>query len=144
MGIIDKQTVETTTQKVKRGVRRAFIIGLLLSIVGLLIFGWVAWSANYSEGARVGTIRKFSKKGFVFKTYEGELDLGYMAAVPANMSEGQIWKFSVDASNADVIKAIDEAQVSKGKVKIQYNEKYWRIPMRGDTKYFVTKAEVVQ
>ena len=41
----------------------------------LMVYGWYSWEYNftYSEGERVGVVQKFSKKGNVFKTYEGEL-----------------------------------------------------------------------
>ena len=46
------------------------IIVLIVGVGGYFLFG------NYSDGYRAGTMIKFSKRGVMFKTYEGELNLG--------------------------------------------------------------------
>lgn len=46
---------------------------MLKKLSSLIIMGTVLASCNFSEGERSGSVVKFSKKGFIFKTYEGEL-----------------------------------------------------------------------
>jgi hypothetical protein len=63
----------------------------LLLIVVALIAAWTAFSLSwaYSEGDRAGVLQKFSKKGWLCKTYEGELALYIVGGVAP-----QIWAFS--------------------------------------------------
>ena len=77
---------------VKRGGRRfARILGLLLALVVLLavLWTWFSLSWAYSEGERAGVLQKFSKKGWLCKTYEGELAQYVVGGVSP-----QIWYFS--------------------------------------------------
>jgi hypothetical protein len=114
---------------------------LLATLVGGLFFLF-AYKASYSEGNRTGRLMKFSKKGYIFKTYEGTLDL-------ANISRNQngviasTWDFSVIAENDEVAKQMDKAMTENKYVKLHYEEKYFQFSWRGDTKYFVTKVEIV-
>ena len=97
---------------------------IVLWIIGLTITGTVlvilfALYGNYSSGERAGQVIKMSKKGYVFKTNEGQLNTG-------DIQQG-IWNFSV----------------KKSEPELHYDEKYVQIPFLGDTKYFVTKVEVL-
>lgn len=65
---------------------------LLLPVLALLIGGawtWFTLSWSYSEGERAGVLQKFSRKGWICKTYEGELALYIVSGVAP-----QIWHFS--------------------------------------------------
>jgi hypothetical protein len=114
---------------------------LLTTLFGGLFFLF-AYKASYSEGNRTGRLMKFSKKGYFFKTYEGTLDL-------ANISRNQngviasTWDFSVIAESDEVAQQIDKAMTENKYVKLHYEEKYFQFSWRGDTKYFVTKVEIV-
>ena len=115
-----------------RTVRR-FIISLtiaaaiLLTAYLVIAFGW-----GYSEGDRAGYLQKFSKKGWICKTYEGELA---MTTVPGVAPI--IWPFSVwDEEVATQINAL----LGK-KVVVHYHE-YRTIPTScfGETSYFVDRV----
>src|SRR5882757_4172225 len=74
--------------------RRKFILGgtllVLLPIAGIVLYTFVTLSWSYSDGDRSGLLQKFSRKGWLCKTHEGELSLSYtpgMAPV--------LWYFSV-------------------------------------------------
>jgi hypothetical protein len=75
------------------GMRRAFgrivLIGLLLALVIGALWTWFALSWAYSEGERAGVLQKFSRKGWLCKTYEGELAQYVVGGVAP-----QIWYFS--------------------------------------------------
>ena len=58
-----------TTKKVSI----AFIIFLLAGALLLAAYTWLALSFSYSDGERAGYLQKFSKRGWVCKTWEGEL-----------------------------------------------------------------------
>ncbi|MGH8186690.1 MAG: hypothetical protein ACREUC_09015 [Steroidobacteraceae bacterium] len=64
---------------------------IVLLLVGLLavLWTWFTLSWAYSDGDRAGVLQKFSKKGWICKTYEGELALYVVGGVAP-----QIWYFS--------------------------------------------------
>lgn len=91
----------------------AVTIALLLLIAIGAAWTWVALSWAYSEGERAGVLQKFSRKGWVCKTYEGELALYVVGGVAP-----QIWYFSTrDAALAEkLFGAVGE------RVQIHYKE----------------------
>ena len=106
-------------------------IGLLVIIVLAIGVGVIATMGSFGEGSRAGELFKFSKKGMIFKTYEGELSISSKGAM------GEKWAFSVNGNDAELIKQMEN---SMGKnVTLHYNEKYVQMSWAGDTKYFITK-----
>lgn len=107
------------------------ILGSLLAIY-LLWFAFVYY-VPYSEGTRAGELIKFSNKGVIFKTYEGEISQG--------ISGAQIFSFSVLDNETDVI---DKLNVYQGTyVKLTYIERYSTFSFWGDSKYFITDVSQV-
>lgn len=89
---------------------------------------------NYSEGYRTGELIKFSNKGYIAKTWEGEISQG--------ISGAQIFSFSVMDHQKEVIQ---ELQKNQGKyVKLKYEEKFGTFFFWGDTKYFITEVHLEQ
>jgi hypothetical protein len=76
---------------IRRGPRFGRILLILLVLVLLLGAAWTWFSLSwaYSEGERAGVLQKFSKKGWICKTYEGELAQYVVGGVAP-----QIWYFS--------------------------------------------------
>ncbi|MGR7811904.1 6-phosphogluconate dehydrogenase [Lacinutrix undariae] len=105
------------------------IIALLLVSAGYFAF---IYYASYSEGVRAGELVKFTSKGYLFKTWEGEISQG--------VSEAQIFKFSVEEKDKEVIEALTNYQGQM--VKLTYFERYKTLFWMGDTKYYVTKVEL--
>jgi hypothetical protein len=68
---------------------RILMILLVLVVVIAALWTWFSLSWSYSEGERAGILQKFSKKGWICKTYEGELALYVVGGVAP-----QIWYFS--------------------------------------------------
>ena len=116
-------------------------VALLIIVLVVAGLGWFAFAADYSEGYRVGQIIKLSHKGFVFKTWEGTLDFGYLQQDPSAGVATRLWDFSVRDSDEGVRRDIDSAISANAKVKLYYREKYFLWPWLGDTKYFVYKVE---
>lgn len=115
--------------------RSLLIIGLLLLVGGAGYYFWRTYTI--SEGSRTGTLFKISKKGVVFKTYEGQLHLGGSQFMSSDQS---VWDFSV--KNAAVY---EQLQQYEGKtVKLHYKELVDPFPWQGDTKYIVHRAEAVK
>lgn len=108
--------------------RKFVVYAILIVVVVGGLFLAILYNATYSEGNRSGELIKFSNKGYVFKTWEGEISQG--------LSGNQIFAFSVLDSDAQIIKELQDLQ---GKyVKITYIERYKTLPWWGDTVYFVT------
>jgi len=103
---------------------------LLVTAYTLFVLNW-----SYSDGERVGYLQKFSRKGWLCKTWEGEVVL---ATVPGSMPEK--WSFTV--RRASVVEAMNSA-VGK-RVQLHYTE-HRGIPTScfGDTNYFVDAVTVV-
>jgi sulfopyruvate decarboxylase TPP-binding subunit len=117
-------------------------LSALLTLAGLAAYYW-----TYSEGYRVGTVIKFSHKGYVFKTWEGQIDLGFIAPsveTGTGPIATRLWDFSVHDKDVEVRKMLDKAISQNRRVKLHYHEKLWHVSIWGDTKYFVTKAEVTE
>lgn len=76
---------------VRRGFRfgRVIVIALVLAVLVAGLWTWFSLSWAYSEGERAGLLQKFSTKGWVCKTYEGELAQYIVGGVAP-----QIWYFS--------------------------------------------------
>lgn len=85
----------------------------------------------YSEGTRAGELIKFSNRGVIIKTWEGEISQG--------ISGAQIFQFSVLDQNTEVIQQLKDYQGEY--VKLTYIERFGTFVFWGDTKYFVTKVE---
>ncbi len=112
----------------------------ILFIILLLLIGFGAFMfyANFSEGVRSGVLMKLSKRGVIFKTDEGQLNIG---GFDQTSDEGvsNVWDFSV--TDKAVLEQLEDAMDNSQKVKLLYKEKYITLPWRGDTKYFVYEVE---
>lgn len=115
----------------------AALVVLILLGLGYYLFG------NYSDGYRAGTVIKLSRKGLIFKTYEGELNLGMgIHDAGSSVSVSNLWNFSVKSSDTECLAMLDSAMLSGKRAKLHYREKFVAVPWRGDTKYQVYKVEL--
>jgi hypothetical protein len=106
-----------------------WLLGLLVLVS--LLYVLIIMFYTYSDGERAGTLYKFSHKGYVFKTYEGELNIGGVNQMIIN--DKSIWTFSV-ATDSIAKKLIS----AEGKyVRLHYDEKLRTLPWRGESKYIV-------
>ena len=105
----------------------------LIVLLFVLFFGYFAfiYYVPYSEGVRSGELIKFTKKGVVFKTWEGEMSQG--------ISGAQIFKFTVANKNKEIIKTMENLQGRY--VKLSYEERYKAFFWWGDTPYFIDAIE---
>ena len=110
------------------------VVVLVLAIGSYFVFG------NYSQGTRAGTVVKMSHRGVIFKTYEGQLNLGGFSGETGSPASS-LWDFSVDGSKDELIKQLEDASLNGKRVKLYYNEKFYNFSWRGDTKYFIYKVE---
>ena len=124
-----------------RGRRRRWpliLVGALLVVPALLLAAWTAITLNYtySQGDRAGYIQKLSQKGWICKTWEGELA---MVNVPGAAQE----RFPFTVRSDSIAKLMTSMMGSR--VAITYEE-HRGIPGScfGETDYFVTNAKAVQ
>jgi len=114
--------------------KRVFLALLILVVLpSLWTMGALRWS--YSDGERAGWVQKLSRKGWVCKTWEGELALVSQPGAPLEKFPFTIWDETV----------ADELNRHIGKrVALHYEEKVG-LPTScfGDTRYYITKVTAV-
>ena len=120
---------------------RQKVVLIAVAVVVLIVGGFAAyvWSAlhlSYSKGERSGYVQKLSKKGWVCKTWEGEMA---MVSIPGTTPE--IFNFSV---RDDAIAAKLNQTIGK-RVAVSY-EQHKGVPTQcfGETDYFVTDVKAVE
>ncbi len=128
----------------KKTIKKILWITLSVILIGGLSFGAIAIVGSYSDGSRVGKIVKFSKKGYFFKTYEGQLNVGGFAKDEEGDISPNVWSFSVDRGDDEIREAIDNAMDKSLEVKLHYKEKFFQFDWRGETEYFISDVEIVE
>ncbi|MEM9930757.1 MAG: hypothetical protein AAF840_13105, partial [Bacteroidota bacterium] len=133
-------SVDKGVKGTKRFVKKLFLGLFLLALIGGGIYMIYA-NYTFSEGTRSGYLIKISKKGYVFKTYEGQLNLGGFGEGGADEGiVGNTWEFSV--AKDDVYEQLGKMEGKK--VTLHYREIMDAMPWQGDTNYFITKVEAVE
>jgi len=121
---------------------KKFLIRALIAILVLFI-GWILFVsyAKYSDGVRSGIVVKISKKGVLFKTAEGQLNLQSFGAVKRDSNQlSEVFEFSVESDADDVYRALEEVSLTGERVSLHYVQRYAGLPWKGDTKIFVEKV----
>ena len=115
---------------------RGFILPLLavLLIIVVLagVYGMIVWKWSYSEGERAGVVQKFSRKGWVCKTWEGELN---MVVLPGALPEKFFFTVWDDGVAASINRNVGR------RVTLHYEEKVG-LPTScfGETRYYIKKV----
>lgn len=110
------------------------ILKISLGLFLLIIIGYFGYSQlSYSDGYRSGQLVKISRRGVIFKTHEGTLNLS-----PSGIMTP--WEFSV--KNAEVAGQIQQLE---GKlVQVHYVQRYQVFFWQGETEYIVDGVEPVK
>jgi hypothetical protein len=111
---------------------------LAILIFFLAIFVYIKYFYTYSEGYRAGLLQKFSNKGIIFKTYEGELILSSVASTSNVALASEKFQFTVLKKNVNIM--YDTLQGKN--VIVHYIEKKGPLPWRGDSRYLVDSIAV--
>ncbi len=113
-----------------------FIVVPIVLILLAIAYGFLMWNWSYSSGERVGIVQKLSKKGWICKTWEGELN---MIVLPGGLPEK--FQFTVwdDAVAAEI------NRLAGRRVALHYEEKVG-LPTScfGDTRHYVTRVKVLE
>lgn len=116
------------------------ILKWLAFFIVLFVATFVYWKYfyTYSEGYRAGLLQKFSSKGNMFKTYEGEMILSSVSSSKdvAIASE----KFLFSLSNKSLVRQFDTLQGEN--VIVHYRQKNAVVFWRGDSPYLVDSVRV--
>jgi hypothetical protein len=116
---------------------RLWLAGFLILMVALAAgYTWLTLNWSYSSGERAGYVQKFSQKGWLCKTWEGELAI---VAIPGSLPE--IFKFTV---RDDKVATAINTEMGK-RVSLSY-EQHVGIPSTcfGETGYYVSKIHAVE
>ena len=111
-------------------IRKILVYGILAIVLATSAYIAALYYATFSDGTRSGELIKFSHKGYIFKTWEGELSQG--------LSGSQKFAFSVMDNQPEVIA---QMKANQGKfVRIEYIERYGTFSWWGETNYYITKV----
>ena len=110
------------------------VLPLVVLVALLVLYFWAALSWSYASGERAGWVQKLSKKGWICKTWEGELAL---VSLPGTMPEKFDFTIFDEAAAERVTKAMGK------RVSLHYEQKVG-LPGScfGDTRYYVTGVTV--
>lgn len=126
-------------KSIARKLKVTLFVLALLAVAGLAFFVF----GHYSEGYRGGTLIKLSKKGIVFKTLEGQLNVGTFLDNGINKPLSPIWDFSVK-NDKSLFDTLNHAILTNKRVKLHYDEMFIRLPWRGETEYLVDQVEIIR
>ncbi|MBP9070471.1 MAG: 6-phosphogluconate dehydrogenase [Bacteroidia bacterium] len=126
------ESATQTSPAPKRPFRKILLISLLIIAFCFWIFYLICGMA-YSEGTRSGILTKVSKKGYVFKTREGELIIGGVNQGDGAILPATVFKFSV--SDEETYLKLDSLQGRK--VIVTYKQVIKNFFWQGETDYFI-------
>lgn len=115
---------------------KIILISLVSIIVLALLFFFIC-GMSYSDGSRSGVLTKISRKGYVFKTYEGDLNIGGFNDGNGTIMPNSVFKFSVH--DQLTYKKLEELQGKR--VVISYEQVIKNFFWQGETDYFVIEVK---
>lgn len=110
-----------------------FIAGIVWLVVAL------SGGFNFSNGYRDGYVQKFSEKGWVWKTHEGEMAMAGFRGNKNGVSS--IWSFSV--LDDDVRKQLEDV-TEEDHVRLHYKQYWGVLPWYGDSQYRIVRVEKLE
>jgi hypothetical protein len=118
----------------------ACVLGLSVVVGGCAVGCAVGCRHQYSDGKRVGTVTKFSRKGVFLKSWEGEMALSGLRGGEHGPA-ANLWEFT--ATDPAVIEQLQAVQESAQTARLHYTQTLFYNPFVRDTTYTVNKAEVL-
>jgi hypothetical protein len=138
MAILTPPTEPVKKSTFVNKVKRFFIWLILLFVLILSVSVYFKYFYTYSEGYRAGLLQKFSHKGNIFKTYEGEMILSSVSSTSNVAIASEKFIFSV--INKDIVRTLDTIQGRT--VIVHYTQKKRPAFWRGDSEYLVDSVKV--
>jgi hypothetical protein len=130
-----KSPVMSGIKNIVKKVLKWFLI--LIVVLGISMFYW-KYFYTYSEGYRAGLLQKFSHKGAIFKTYEGEIILSSVSSNRDVTLASEKFLFTV--TNKSLVRQFDTLQGQS--VIVHYRQKNAPVFWRGDSSYLVDSIKV--
>jgi hypothetical protein len=115
---------------------------MFILLIIIISAGFVFWKYyyTYSNGYRAGLLQKFSHKGNIFKTYEGEMIL---SSVSSNMNVAiASEKFYFSVTNSTLARQLDTIQGQM--VIVHYRQKNGALFWNGDSEYLVDSVKRIR
>lgn len=113
------------------------IAGILVALLGAGLSG-----CSRSEGSRAGIVTKFSHKGNLTKSWEGEMVMGGMRvgtdSEGSSMLQANVWQFTVTDPN--IVEQVKEALRQGYRVELEYKQTMMHNPLKRDTSYTIIKV----
>jgi len=114
--------------------KKVLIWGSIIAIALISFIVYWKYYNTFSEGNRSGILQKFSRKGNIFKTYEGELIMSSIASTSNTTIASEKFFFSVkNDSIANILFDLEGKRVT-----IHYEQKRGHLPWNGETDYLIT------
>ena len=113
-----------------------YFLLIVMLVLGSLIY-W-KYYFDYSDGYRAGLLQKFSRKGNIFKTYEGEMILSSVQSNANVAIASEKFFFLV----TDKTVALQLEKVQGESIVVHYREKNGTFPWNGESTYFVDSVRV--
>jgi hypothetical protein len=113
------------------------LLSLVVIVLALLaLYTWATLHISYSEGERAGFLQKFSRKGWICKTWEGEI---LLSSMPGAIPERFAFSVRDDQAAKDLMAAMGK------RVQLSYAQ-HKGVPSAcfGETEYFIEKVTVSQ
>ena len=124
---------------IKQKIRKAFYYFIILFVIFTGVFIYWKYFYTYSDGYRAGLLQKFSRKGNLFKTYEGEMILSSVSSNSNVAIASEKFYFSV--IKKDLALQLDTIQGQM--VIVHYKQKNGVLFWHGDTEYLVDRVKIV-
>ncbi len=121
-----------------KSMKRIFFYILLVVI--LFVTGFIYWNYFfvYSDGSRAGLLQKISRKGTMFKTFEGEIILSSVQSNNNVPLASEKFFFSVNNK-----RVADQLSGLQGEfIVVYYRELNGTLPWRGESAYIVDSVSV--
>jgi hypothetical protein len=130
-------TQKTKGEIIKRKLKKFFRWMISLIVIFLIVFFYWKYFYTYSDGYRAGLLQKFSRKGTIFKTYEGELVLSSVSGNNSAVIASEKFYFSVRSDS--LAASLDTLQGRS--VIVHYHQKNAPLFWRGDSPYLVDEVK---
>lgn len=119
-------------------IRKYLYIILAITAIFLILFVYWKFFFTYSDGYRAGLLQKFSRKGTIFKTFEGEMILSSVKSSQNVALASEKFVFSV--TDESLATRLDSLQGED--IVVHYKEKNASLPWRGESVYIVGSVKV--
>ena len=127
--------------RVKRtGARIMKIVLISVLVIGAGVFAYAYWG-QIEKGTMAGKILRVSEKGYVFKTYEGKINLETFGALKGTSPIAESFDFSIEKGEQELIQRLQDVALSGERVNLHYIKRPAHFFWRGDTRYFATGVD---